>query len=267
MTRRSGWTALLAGVVGFTLLALPMSAWSQENSGSDGAKQLVKAMSEYLAGQSMISFDYDATLDVVTTEGQKIGLATSGSVTMHRPSEIHATRSGGFTDLEMVFDGKTFSLLGKNANHYVQIQFAGTIDELVDVLRDKYGRPLPAADLLMSNPYDELMSEVSDAKDLGSGYVGGMECDHVAFRTEEVDWQIWIAQGLEPYPCRYVITTKGLEHDPQYTIQVSNWAAGDKARRHDYAFAAPAGAMPIAIEDVAEKFSDLPVNFTWGGKQ
>ena len=57
----------------------------------------------------------------------------------------------------------------------------------VDVLRDKYKRPVPAADLLMADPYKELMPLVVDAKDLGSGVIRGVECDHLAFRTEEVD--------------------------------------------------------------------------------
>jgi hypothetical protein len=52
------------------------------------------------------------------------------------------------------------------------------------------------------------MSEVNDVKDLGSGVIHGVECDHLAFRTKEVDWQIWIGQGARPYPCRYVITSK-----------------------------------------------------------
>ena len=47
----------------------------------------------------------------------------------------------------MVFDGKTLRLLGKNTNLYTQVEAPGTIDQLVDVLRDKYHRPVPAADL------------------------------------------------------------------------------------------------------------------------
>ena len=57
-------------------------------------------------------------------------------------------------------------------------------------MKDTYQRPLLAADLLLSNAYDELMSDVVDVKDLGSGVVGGIECDYLAFRTKEVDWQI-----------------------------------------------------------------------------
>jgi len=79
--------------------------------------------------------------------------------------------------------------LGKNANLYAQIEAPGTIDQLVDVLRDKYHRPVPAADLLMADPYKVLMPDVTDTKDLGSGVIRGTECDHLAFRTKEVDWQ------------------------------------------------------------------------------
>jgi hypothetical protein len=48
----------------------------------------------------------------------------------------------------------------------------------------------------------ELLPLVTDAKYLGTGIIGGVECDHLAFRDADVDWQIWIATGDRPYPCR-----------------------------------------------------------------
>lgn len=56
-------------------------------------------------------------------------------------------------------------------------------------MRGKYNKPLPAADLIMADVYEQLMPQVIDVKDLGSGVIGGMECDHLAFRTKVVDWQ------------------------------------------------------------------------------
>ena len=112
------------------------------------ARSLLKALSDYLGAQKTISFEYDTNLDIVNTQQQKIGLASSGTLTLERPDKLHATRTGGFTNVEMVFDGKTLSLLGKNANLYAQVEAPGTIDHLVDELRDKYHRPVPAADLL-----------------------------------------------------------------------------------------------------------------------
>src|SRR5438128_2976087 len=162
------------------------------------ARSLLKAMSDYLAAQKTISFEYDTNLEIVTTQQQKIGLASSGTLTLERPDKLHATRTGGFANVEMVFDGKTLSLLSKNANLYAQVEAPGTIDQLVDLLRDKYHRPVPAADLLMSDPYKELMPQVNDVKDLGSGVMRGSECDYLALRTKEVDWQIWITPGACP---------------------------------------------------------------------
>ena len=135
------------------------------------AKTLFKAMSDYLAAQKAISFAYNSTLEVVTDQEQKLGLASSGTLTLNRPDKLHATRTGGFANVEMVYDGKTLTMLGKNANAVAKAEEPGTIDQLVDVLRKKYDRPVPAADLLMSDPYSELMPLVVDAKDLGSGVI------------------------------------------------------------------------------------------------
>src|SRR5262249_31359928 len=139
------------------------------------AKSLLKGMSDYLAAQNAISFDYGSNLELVSTQQQKIALASSGKVTLNRPDKLHATRTGGFSNVEMVFDGKALTLLGKNANLYAQVDAPGTIDQLVDLLRDNYHRPVPAADLLMADPYKELMPDVTDAKDLGSGVIHGIE--------------------------------------------------------------------------------------------
>ena len=163
----------------------------------------------------------------------------------------------------MSFDGKTLTLLGKNLNLYTQLDVPGTIDHLVDELKDTYQRPLPAADLLLSNAYDELMREVVDVKDLGSGVVGGIECDYLAFRTKEVDWQIWIAHGKRPYPVRYVITSKHLGSMPQYTIQIRDWKTGGEVAATDFGFKNPTQAAKVELKDL-KGANDLPDHFKQG---
>ena len=131
------------------------------------AKKLLKAMSDYLGTQTALSFDYDANLQVVTNSGQKLGLASSGAVNLSRPDKVRTLRSSGFVDVETVFDGKTLTLLGKNANKYTQVDIPGSVDHLIDELKDKYGLPLPAADLLMTNSFDQLMEGVYDSEGPG----------------------------------------------------------------------------------------------------
>jgi hypothetical protein len=227
------------------------------------ARNLVKSMSDYLAAQKAISFTYDAALDIVTAERQKLTLASSGAVVLNRPDKLQATRSGGFADVEMLFDGTTLTLLGKNMNRYAQVEIPGTIDHLIDQLREKYNKPLPAADLIMTDVYDQIMPHVTDVKDLGSGVIGGIECDHLAFRTKEVDWQIWIAQGDRPYPCRYAITSKIIAESPQYSIQLANWKTGDEVATDNFTFKNTTKAEKIALKDIPE-LRELPENYTTG---
>jgi hypothetical protein len=230
------------------------------------AKKLLKSMSDYLAAQTAISFDFDAVLEVLTKDNQKLALASSGAVILNRPGKIRATRAGGHADIEMLFDGETVTLFGNNANLYTQISVPGTIDNLVDVLREKYNRPLPAADLLMSNSYDELMAGVTDVKDLGSGVINGVECDYLAFRKKEIDFQIWIAQGKRPYPCRYVITSKDIPLSPQYSIQISDWKTGADVAADDFGFKNPTEAKKVDVKDL-KGMSPLPDHFKKGAAQ
>jgi len=228
------------------------------------AKRILKAMSNYMAAQESLSFEFDAILEVVTHDEQKLALASSGTATLKRPNKIHVTRSGGFADIEFSFDGKTLTLLGKGQNLYAQMEVPGTIDHLVDELQNTHNRPLPAADLLLSNSYDELMRDVVDIKDLGSGVIDGVECDYLAFRNKEVDWQIWIAHGDRPYPYRYVITSKHLSSGPQYTIQTRNWKTGGEVAAIDFHFKNSTKAEKIDLKDLRDA-DELPSHFKKGG--
>lgn len=265
--KTSSWELMNVLTRCVSVLALSMVVFLGMSTGASAdeadAKRLLKAMSEYMASQERISFKYDATLEVVTTEEQKLALASSGNLVLHRPDKLQLTRSGGFVDIELFFDGKTFTLLGKNLNLYTQLDEPGTIDHLIDELKDTYKQPLPAADLLLSNSYDALMADVVDVKDLGSGVVGGVACDYLAFRTKEVDWQIWIARGEHPYPCRYVITSKHLSSEPQYTIQIMDWKTGDKVAATDFHFKNLTKAEKVELKDL-KGISTFPNHFTMG---
>jgi len=53
--------------------------------------------------------------------------------------------------------------------------------------------------------------------------VDGFECEHLAFRNDDTDWQIWIQVGDAPIPRKYVITSKTEEGAPQYTLVIRDW--------------------------------------------
>ena len=265
--KKTGFKSLKMGVPCISVAVLPLivllGALTEVKADEADAKRMMKAMSDYMAGQKAISFAYDSIFEVVTKDHQTIGLASSGTIVMRRPDKIRATRSGGFANVEMLFDGKMLTMLGKNANAYAQMDFTGSIDQLIDELKNKHDRPLPAADLLMTDVYGQLMPDVTDIKDLGSGVIGGIECDHFAFRNKEVDWQIWIAQGDRPYPARYVIKSVKVADGPSYSIQIRDWKTGDKVAADDFGFPNTTKAKKIDPKDIPE-MDELPKHFKMG---
>jgi len=104
------------------------------------------------------------------------------------------------------------------------------------------------------------MPNITNAKDLGSGVIGGTECDHFAFRTQDVDWQIWIAQGERPYPCRYVITSNHVDQGPQYSVQVRDWRTGNAVAADNFGFTNVTNAKKIDTADLGD-VDELPSQF------
>ena len=237
-----GWFAFAMALVLAALLSVTPSAQAQD------ATKILKAMTDYVASQKVISATYDSDIEVITNNLQKIQFASSGQLLLSRPDKARVSRIGGYVDAELVFDGKTLSVLGKNLNAYAQTDATGSIDQLVARLRDEFGVPIPGADLLLSGAYDEMMEDVLDAKHIGRGVIDGVECEHLAFRNNDVDWQIWIQLGSRPIPRQYVITNKAVAAAPQYTLRIKEWKTDVQVPADAFAFKPPADAKKVDIK-------------------
>src|SRR5215475_2603417 len=178
---------------GTFLICATLAAGAQ--TPSDDAVQILKKMSAYIGGQQTIQTTYDTDIEVITDDLQKIQFASSGQATLSRPDKLRVSRTGGYADVELVFDGKKATLYGKNIGAYAQANFSGSVDQLVDKLRSEFGVEAPGADLLLSRSFDDLMAGVYDAKHIGRGVIDGVECEHLAFRSADTDWQIWVEAG------------------------------------------------------------------------
>jgi hypothetical protein len=207
-------------------------------------------MSDYVASQKTMSVTYDSDIEVITSSLQKIQFTSSGQLQMSRPDKLRATRTGGYRDVEVVFDGKLVTVNDKDSKNYAQIDAAGTADQLIDVLREQHGVVAPGADLLLSNVFDVLMADVIEGAVIGKGVIDGVECDHLAFRNVETDWQIWVESGARPIPRKYVITSKGIGEAPQYTLRIKEWKTDVAADA--FAFKPDQAAKKLALGDLGD---------------
>ena len=252
-SRRLTLTGLAFAV---SLCGLAALSIGNAQAADDDAGQILKSMSDYLAAQKTISLTFDSSLEVITPEMEKVQFASSGTLLMHRPNEIKATRTGGYADVEMFFDGKTLTVYGKSINGYTQLDTPGSVDQLIDTLRER-GWGLPGADLLLGDVHSTLMADVIDSKHIGLGVVGGVECDHLAFRNQDVDWQLWVEVGDKPIPRKLVITSKAIGGAPQYTLVVKDWKTDVTVDQATFEFTPPEGATKLDLEALA-KLDELP---------
>jgi hypothetical protein len=241
---------------------------ASQTAGAQDAAKVLKAMSDYTKEQKSISATFDSDIEIITPDLQKIQFTSSGQLKLNRPDKLRVRRTGGYADVELVYDGKTLSLYGNNAKSYVQADAAGTIDQVIDTIQSKSGAAMPGTDLLLTNSFDELMTNVIEGRHIGQGVVDGVECEHLAFRGVDVDWQIWIETGARPVPRKYVITSKTLAGAPQYTLRIKDWKTDAIADADAFVFKPPAGATKVDLDAGAMlEFDELPPGIPAGAKK
>lgn len=244
-----------------TLFASPIARAEE-----DDAASILKTMTDYVASQKNITAVFDTDIEVITPELQKIQFASSSRLSLTRPDKLWVSRSGGYADVDLVFDGKTATILGKNLNAFAQFDAPGSTDQLIDKLRSELSIEAPGADLLLSGAYDEMMKDVLDAKHIGRGVIGGVECEHLAFRNADTDWQIWIEVGPKPIPRKYVITSKAVTGAPQYTLLMRDWQTDAQIASDAYTFKAPADAKKIDVKELTD-IDEVPPGVVTGEKK
>lgn len=249
----------------FLVAALVSGGAGAQAQGTD-ARAILKAMTAYVSSQKTIEFTFDSDIEVITPQLEKIQFTNSGDALLSRPDKLRAHRVGGYADVALYFDGKTASVLGKNINGYAQFDAPGTLDQLFEALRVGHGVALPGADLLLSNPYDALVAGVKEAKHIGRGVIDGRECEHLAFRNFDTDWQLWVEVGKNPIPRKLVITSKTLNNAPQYTVRVKSWKTDVKPTPDAFAFTPPAGAKKLS-SDALVGLDELPPGAPSGENQ
>jgi hypothetical protein len=265
-TVRSPGSGLVGLVVKVTVTAGFALSFGAAARAEDDAASILKAMSDYVGSQKSISVMFDSDIEVITPELQKIQFTSSGGVELSRPDKIRIRRTGGYVDAEVIYDGSTLTFSGNNANAYVQQNISGSVDQVIEEVQTKLGTGMPGADLLLVNSYDVLTANVIDGRHIGQGVVDGVECEHLAFRNPDTDWQIWVETGPRPIPRKYVITSKAIAGAPQYTVRIKDWKTDIAAREDMFAFKPSADAKKVAIEALRD-FDEVPPGMPVGGKK
>jgi hypothetical protein len=255
MNKRAGGailiaTALVSGGSATGYAATPVPAPKPEAAEpaiDAGAKDALQRMSKFLAGLPAASAHEDITRELVLNGDLKVQKASTSEVAFRRPDHLRADVIGDDNkNYSIFYDGKMLTLYLPAQRYFAQTEQSGPIGTALDRAETQYGVDFPVSDFFRITSGEDFLQEVSAAGFVGMSRVGGTECEHYAYRTAEVDYQLWIETGDKPLPRKLVITSKKEPTEPQYTAIIT-WDTSPKADASIFTFKAPADATKIAF--------------------
>jgi hypothetical protein len=233
-------TAVALGVAGHQALAAP-----PKKAVDAEADRMLRQMTDYLAGLQSFTLRSSVVDEVAMKSGEKIQSTSDSDIAVQRPNKLKSTQRGGGERLGFWYDGKTMTVACKPNNSYETVAAPTTLDATIDKMRKAFQVDAPGADLLYSRPYDILMEQVVSGHVVGHETINGVSTNHLGFEGEEVDWQVWIQDGPQPLPLRYVITTKTVKGNPEFAAQFSDWNTQPRLPESTFEFQPPAGAKAV----------------------
>ena len=193
------------------------------------AMEILQNMAKTIAGAEQFSVTLTSSYDAPQTGGQMIEYGAIRNIQIKRPDKmrIEKLRSDGDERI-LVFDGKEIIVHNVTDNIYARAEKAGTVDDAIKHLVSTLKIPLPLARMFRTTLPAELEKLVAGIDYVELNTLTDVPTDHLAVRTKDVDFQIWIARGKEPLPRRIVMTYKNFRGDPQFRADFTNWNLSTK---------------------------------------
>ncbi len=184
--------------------------------------------------------------------GQQVQAGRNIAVQMRRPDRLRAEIRSTRRNRELIYDGKSVTLLNRAQNFYGTVNVPGSLDQAMDTASERFGIAMPLEDFLRSDPYKDLLHNVTSGRDIGPVTVMGVACEHLAFTQGNIDWQVWIDSGPIPSPRKFVITYKDEPGTPQFTAIFSDWDFTTPLPDFVFKFDPPPGASKVRVKEVRE---------------
>ncbi len=240
---------LTIGLLPAVLLAAEESP-SPKNAASSSlldqkALEQLKLMSVTLAAAKALTFRTDSTVEVPAKTGQFITLFATSEFALKRPNKLRAKVAGEVPNFDFTYDGNTVSAFAPNNKVFSVSKAPDTVDAMLPVVQKETGIHFASSYVLFSDPYAVLTKDLTSAVVVGPSTVQGAPCEHLAFRSPGVNWEVWVESGARALPRRLVITYTDVTNFPRFFVEFSHWNLHPKLSDGDFEFKPPVGTKEV----------------------
>jgi hypothetical protein len=219
------------------------------------ALDMLKAMSQRLAGSKSMSFTAVTTYEAPARNGQPLYYATLSQVAVQRPDKLRVITPGDGPPSDFYYDGKSMMAYTPGANLVAVADAPPTIEAAMKAAYDKAAIYFPFSEVIVADPGKNLSDGLTSAYVVGQSHVvGDTITDIVAIANDRVQAEIWIgiADGL-PRMIRAIYPKDPVQS--RYEIQFSNWRLNPAMKAADFTSAQALKAPHI---DFARPDAELP---------
>jgi hypothetical protein len=219
----------------------PLSADAARAKGDE----LLRQMSQTVAAAQTFSYTAAETRERAAQGGTKTQEQSTRHVVVRRPNAIMFSDKGEDRDAAVYYDGKHVTLVSNRHKVWARGPMPPTLDEAMDFVSAEYAIQIPTADLLYSSPYDAMMTKETTGGWVDVQQVGERTCDHLAYKQEVVDWEIWLNE--KRLPCQVRITYKNQPGQPVTTVVYSDFNPSAQVSDETFVATIPDGYQRIKI--------------------
>ena len=214
------------------------------------ADQLLREMGAYLASADEFTIRAEVTFDHVLPTGQKLQFGAIEDMGVRRPNQVYVDWRSDLGERKLWYDGTAVTIVDPSTPFYAVQPAPADLDATLDMVENDLGFSPPLGDLLYADPYRTLSSNVRYGVYLGTSEIAGRECHSLAFVDSRIDWQIWIATGPQPVPCKLLITYLDRPGKPQFSAVFTGWDFAPRIAPAAFAAELQPGAQKIPFKYV-----------------
>ena len=189
----------------------------------ESMSDLVESL-EFLSKAGKFSFTSETEYDAFQGNGQKIEFGSVHKITVERPDKVYAEveeRDG--TKKVFIFDGKDIYFSDFERNVYASVHRPGDINQAIDYFTEDLQMPLPLGQLISTDVAEMIKKEVYAGGFVEESTINGVPCEHLAFRTQDIDFQVWVTSEGDPLQMRLVIDYKDSPGSTQFRATFKDW--------------------------------------------
>lgn len=201
----------------------PAAPPAEEQKVDPQSVELLRRAVDLLASAKQFSVTAELWIEEAGEDGLTNQFTKSLDIKLRRPDRLQVDVRTAVPRRSFYYDGKSLTLADHVNGTYGVIAAPPTIDETLTKVEQDFGVVLPIDDILLSKPFGNGAAQAKSSQVLPVEPVLGILCDHLSFRGEGVDWQVWIQQGPRPVIRKALMISTEAEEPGRVTALFRDW--------------------------------------------